>query len=213
MKFPRTYHLPWSPGRGSDDKVHTPDDIKSNFLRRNLIITEKLDGENQCWSRNSWHLRSESSTAGGILRSKSKAKWAEVQWFIPESEFWFVEDISNLHSIEYQDHLCEFFLIAVWDKKLKLWADHKYVELCAKKVDLSPAPVLVKGTSWDSIESLEEAVNWQAQQPSVLGGNREGVVVGIEDCLNDWTASTAKWVRANHVQTNQHWTRQRLKEL
>ncbi len=43
MKYPRTYHLPWSPGKASDDKVLQS---TADFIGTPLIITEKLDGEN-----------------------------------------------------------------------------------------------------------------------------------------------------------------------
>ena len=42
-KYNRTYHLPWSPGATSDDKISN--DI-SNLIDDYIIITEKLDGEN-----------------------------------------------------------------------------------------------------------------------------------------------------------------------
>lgn len=35
IKYPRTLHLPWSPGRGDDDKVLSEGQVE-----------EKLDGEN-----------------------------------------------------------------------------------------------------------------------------------------------------------------------
>lgn len=42
-KYPRTYHLPWSPGVSEDDK--TISDI-SIFRDSEVVVSEKLDGEN-----------------------------------------------------------------------------------------------------------------------------------------------------------------------
>jgi hypothetical protein len=42
-KYPRTYHLPWSPGVNDDDKVISDINI---FRDHEVVITEKLDGEN-----------------------------------------------------------------------------------------------------------------------------------------------------------------------
>lgn len=42
-KYPRTPHLPWSPGATSDDKYIQ--DLNS-FKGRKIVITEKMDGEN-----------------------------------------------------------------------------------------------------------------------------------------------------------------------
>jgi len=43
VKYPRTYHLPWSPGVTKDDRV-----IKSTnvFEGREVVVTVKMDGEN-----------------------------------------------------------------------------------------------------------------------------------------------------------------------
>ena len=48
IKYPRTFHLPWSPGATSDDKM-----LKSieHFIGKEVVITEKMDGEN-CLDRN-----------------------------------------------------------------------------------------------------------------------------------------------------------------
>ena len=42
-KYPRTFHIPGSPGATSDDKI-----LKSldHFKGKRVIITEKMDGEN-----------------------------------------------------------------------------------------------------------------------------------------------------------------------
>jgi len=42
-KFPRIYHVPWSPNLQNDDRRH-PD--MSIFEGREVVVTEKMDGEN-----------------------------------------------------------------------------------------------------------------------------------------------------------------------
>lgn len=42
VKFPRTYHLPWSEGRSSDDKVLESLD---SFIEQEVVVTVKMDGE------------------------------------------------------------------------------------------------------------------------------------------------------------------------
>ena len=41
-KYPRTYHLPWSPGTTSDDKKLSGDWFDM-YKGKEIIITEKLD--------------------------------------------------------------------------------------------------------------------------------------------------------------------------
>lgn len=43
IKYPRTFHLPWSLGATSDDKVLKNVD---HFEGTCVVITEKMDGEN-----------------------------------------------------------------------------------------------------------------------------------------------------------------------
>lgn len=54
-KYPRTYHLPWSEGATNDDRIsHSID----SFLNTDIIITEKLDGENCGMTNNGVYARS-----------------------------------------------------------------------------------------------------------------------------------------------------------
>ena len=45
MKYPRTYHLPYSPGATKDDKK-LQDGWFSSYIGQEIVITAKLDGEN-----------------------------------------------------------------------------------------------------------------------------------------------------------------------
>lgn len=55
VKYPRTYHLPWSPGTTNDDKI-----LKSltGFDGEHVVCTVKMDGENTSLYRNGLHARS-----------------------------------------------------------------------------------------------------------------------------------------------------------
>lgn len=59
-----------------------------------------------------------------------------------------------------------------------------------------------------------------AKQPSACGGVREGVVVRVAGDFKDedFATSVMKWVRKDHVQTDEHWkhkeiVRNKLKEV
>ncbi|TYB64218.1 kinase, partial [Nonomuraea sp. PA05] len=55
VHYPRTPHLPWSPGA-------TPDDVRAGDLSglrgREVVVTEKLDGENTTLYADGLHARS-----------------------------------------------------------------------------------------------------------------------------------------------------------
>jgi hypothetical protein len=58
LKYPRTPHLPWSPGIGDDDRIL--DDL-SSLQGEPVIITVKMDGENTTLARDYIHARSTDS--------------------------------------------------------------------------------------------------------------------------------------------------------
>ena len=58
MKYPRTYHVPFSPGATGDDKRLSEEDFLKHFANRRLIFTEKLDGENSAITRFDCYARS-----------------------------------------------------------------------------------------------------------------------------------------------------------
>ena len=53
-KYPRTFHLPDSPGATADDKVQH--DL--SWLDGELVVTEKLDGGNLTFTRDAMYARS-----------------------------------------------------------------------------------------------------------------------------------------------------------
>lgn len=58
-KYPRTMHLPWSPGWTKDDRVLQ---TTEHFVGQEVVVTEKMDGENTTLARDYTHARSVSSS-------------------------------------------------------------------------------------------------------------------------------------------------------
>lgn len=80
VKYPRTFHLPWSEEIHNDDKTLT--DL-SCFEGEEVVITEKMDGENTTWYNDYTHARSINSTKS-IARTHNKNEWAQKGWEIPD---------------------------------------------------------------------------------------------------------------------------------
>ena len=55
-KYPRTYHLPYSPGTTSDDRILHGEWFK-HYEGKEIVITEKLDGENTAMTRDDVYAR------------------------------------------------------------------------------------------------------------------------------------------------------------
>jgi hypothetical protein len=67
VKYPRTYHVLWSPGMNDDDRMLPNMD---SFEGRRVIVTEKMDGENTTMYSDYIHARSVDG------RSHSSQDWA-----------------------------------------------------------------------------------------------------------------------------------------
>ena len=62
-------------------------------------------------------------------------------------------------------------------------------------------------------EQLHQIVDELVKKPSEYGDTREGVVIRIADefSIDDFSKCVCKWVRPNHVTTDEHWTKHWVK--
>lgn len=206
VKAPRTYHLPWSPGKTDDDKT-LPD--LSGFEGRRVVVNVKMDGENTTINGKDGyvHARSVEPMAPHASRNRVKALAAIVGPELPEGWRLCGENITAKHSIHYQ-HLPEsdawyFNVFNVWtDANECLSWDG--VEEWAALLDLPLVPVLYRGP-WD-----EKIIRGLAA-PEFRGDPMEGYVVRVEDGFpfRDYRRLVGKYVRAGHVATSHHWRHER----
>jgi hypothetical protein len=208
-KYPRTLHLPWSPGGTKDDKRMR--DVNA-LLGMDIVLTEKLDGSNLCMTREEIFARSHSGAPKHPSFDQAKAFHAQIGWKLPSGHSLFGEWCYAVHSIEYT--LPTYFhVFAIRDDVHKWWLRWHEVEDLCKSLGLTHVPVLEK-TVARTEKKLQELTERHAHEPSVYGATREGVVVrqavGWED--GDFPLLTGKWVRANHVQTDDHWKHQEIRK-
>jgi hypothetical protein len=112
-KYPRTSHLPWSPGVGSDDLVLP---LLGAFSGKNVIVTEKMDGENTSLYRGHIHARSMDSR-NHPSRNWLKRWHANMAHDIPEGWRICGENLYARHSIAYDDLLSYFYAFSIWDSE------------------------------------------------------------------------------------------------
>jgi len=198
IKYPRTLHLPWSEGKTDDDRVHRSLD---GFIGSEVIVTEKMDGENTTLYRDYFHAR---SIDGPSHESQSwaRALQARIGWQIPEG--WRVcgENLFAKHSIHYDKLDSYFMAFSIWNDRNRClsWDDTvTWLDL----LGLKPVPVLFRGT-WN--EKLIRTFD------SLAGKEREGYVVRVarEFGFTEFRQVVGKYVRAGHVQTSHGWKRQRI---
>lgn len=191
-KYPRTYHLPWSEGLTDDDRMHG--DL-SYFEGKEVVVTEKMDGENTTIYNNYIHARSvdgESHWTQSYLRKLA----ATIGHEIPDD--WRVcgENLYATHSIKYTNLLNFFMVFSIWNEKHQCLSWDETV-VWADLLGLITVPVLYRGI-WDAklIKGMYDAK---------LG--KEGYVVRIADRFDygEFKMAMGKFVRKNHVTTNHHW--------
>ena len=203
QKYPRTYHLKFSPGTTSDDrfvKSHEP------ILGRQIIITEKLDGENCGMTEHGVFARSHATFTTSAWSKEVRQLHSLIKNDIGEDMYLFGENMEGIHSIEYSELKSYFYLFGL--RQGSLWASWEDIKELAFLMDLQVVPTLFEGIIHDEKE-LQELVENLASQPSILGGRREGIVIrNAESFLEkDFSENVMKWVRKGHVQTDEHWTR------
>jgi RNA ligase len=209
-KYNRTLHLPWSPGQGSDDKVAKSVDSLINVP---IVISEKMDGSNTSLEKDGCFARTHAGAPTHVSFDGLKSLHASLKYYLWEDVQIFGEWLYALHSIAY-DTLPGYFLMFGIRELYKgddYWYSWAMVEEWAHSLQLSTVPVLWQGTvaSDKELQTLTEEL---VKQPSAYGETREGVVVRIADRFDDVNFSKCimKWVRKDHVQTDQHWKSQEI---
>ena len=201
-KYPRTHHLPWSDTIGPDGD-HVLESVKV-FAGQEVVVTEKLDGENTTLYASHLHARSLDSRHHPS-RARVKALHARLAQFIPPGFRINGENCFAKHSIFYTGLPAHLVVFAVWqgDECLSWDETEAFIaQLEAQSGERVPlAPVLYRGI-WD-----EKKIRALQTGTSRFGGAQEGYVVRLARrfTLAEWHDSIAKYVRPKHVQTGPHW--------
>lgn len=195
VKYPRTWHLLWSPGIHSDDRVMPSIE---RFVGRRVIVHEKLDGENTTMYTDYIHAR---SVDGRHHPSRDWAKglWGRVAHDIPPDWRVCCENLFARHSIAYDNLQSYVYGFSVWNERNEClpWDDTKeWLDL----LGIVPCPVIYDGLFDERlIRGLyDERRDW---------ATREGYVMRIADGFSygQYRHCVGKYVRRGHVQTTRHW--------
>ena len=202
-KYNRSYHLFFSENLQNDDRM-----AKSiqPLLNREVVITEKLDGSNTCYTKDHCFGRSHAAPTNNPWDVKARELHSILKHSIDEDLFLFGEGMEAIHSIYYEKLTSCFYLFGA--KYEETWASWDDIELYAALLNIPTVPVLFRGIFTTEIE-LKKYILDLAKKESSLGGEREGVVIRVADSFQDSDFSTylQKFVRKNHVRTDEHWQR------
>lgn len=200
VKYPRTFHLPWSPGMHDDDRMMPDVNV---FEGKRVVVMEKLDGENTSMYNDHIHARSVSS-GGHPSRNWIRAFHSRIQADIPPLWRINVENMYAEHSIHYKDLDTYAYGFAIWDEKncILTWKDTlDWFNL----LGIIPCPVIY----WDVYDRAKIEAAYDAYREARLkqGGDIEGYVIRIDEPFpfSQFKHNVGKYVRKGHVQTTKHW--------
>ncbi|MFI5809573.1 RNA ligase family protein [Streptomyces sp. NPDC051643] len=194
VHYPRTPHLPWSPGATSDD-VRVADLAGLRDLE--VVVTEKLDGENTTLYADGLHARSLDS-AHHPSRAWVKALQGRIGAALPPG--WRVcgENLYARHSIAYTELDSWFYGFSVWDGERCLGWDRTVRFL--RRLGVPVPRVLWRGVL---DERAVRALRVLRLDPARQEGYVVRTVEGFEH--EEFGRRVAKWVRPGHVRTDTHW--------
>jgi hypothetical protein len=194
FKYGHTPHLPFSPGTQSEDKLLK----NTNHLKGlTVTITEKMDGENTNFYYHRFHARSLDSN-NHPSRNYVKGIWGRIKYQIPDGWRICGENMYATHSVLY-DNLEDYFLVfSIWDENNnKLHYDDE-CEIC-DLLGLKQVPLIWTGKFEDApFDDIIKSMDFTKQEGFVVQNMKSYN-------YNDFEDNIAKYVRAKHVQTDEHW--------
>lgn len=194
-KYPRTYHILSSPGATDDDKT-----LKnlSQFVEKDVVIMEKMDGESSSCSKDYTHARSLDSN-NHPSRNWIKGMWAEKSYLLPNDWRICFENVFATHAINYDNLETYAFVLNIWDENNMCLDYDETLEWCTL-LGLIHAPVLFRGVFDEKI--LNNIIN------NLDLEKQEGIVIRNTNSFHydDFKNNYGKWVRVGHVQEDStHW--------
>jgi hypothetical protein len=174
----------------------------SFFEGKEVVVTEKMDGENTSIYRDHYHARSLDSPYHPSRTYVGKLQ-GRVGWQVPEGWRICGENMYAKHSIKYTSLEDYFLVFSIWNADNVCLSWDETLEWC-ELLDLTFVPVLYRGKYNEDLFRgwTEESLNSRSPDPV------EGYVIRTAGSFayEDFTPNVAKWVRKGHVQpTEGHW--------
>lgn len=197
-KYGRTFHLPISSGATSDDKIMSSLD---GLIVEDLVVTEKMDGENTTIHTGGSHARSPDSRYHPS-RDWLKAFAAGISPYLREGERIVGENLFARHSVAY-DALPSYFLGFAWivDEEVQPW-DLTLARF--EELGIQAVPTLYRGPYRKGLfDGLAKSLDLTRQEGFVV----RTAEAFMESAMPD---RVGKYVREGHVQSEIHWMKAEL---
>ena len=237
-KYPRTLHAHSSLGTTSDDRFLPRGYVNAFAAMDELVVTEKLDGQNNCFNRHGVFARTHATPTTHPWDKPLRERWELIKNDLGDLEV-FGENMYGIHSIAYRELASYFYVFAVREKDR--WLSWEEVEFYARLLDFPTVPTYtvkrplrefvakerseeaaleawltdVLGRPW--LESTETGGRLGGYDPATKAPASEGFVIrntgsyaatdGPLAVAENEFGQVMKLVRAGHVKTDVHWTK------
>ena len=212
-KYGRTFHYPFSPGTTSDDRINH--DYWNDVSQITKVVhTEKLDGENTCLNQYGVFARSHAAPTRHPWANYLKERWGLLKNDLGNLEI-FGENIYAIHSIQYTNIEQHFYVFGI--REFDKWLSWDEVKFYAAMLDFPTVPELVFVEPKDQVNFEDEILSIVQQESTfqsidpVAQNNcsMEGIVSRnlAAYAVEDFKKNVFKYVRKDHVKTDEHWTR------
>ena len=161
-KYSRSLHAPISLGTTSDDRF-MPAGYLATFAQKDaLVLTEKLDGQNNCFNRHGVFARSHAAPTQHPWDKPLIERWQRIKDDLGDLEL-FGENLYGIHSIAYRRLESYFYLFAV--RQGERWLGWDEVKFYAALFDFPTVPELpirqpLRDVYRDGIDENRQLADW-----------------------------------------------------
>jgi protein-tyrosine phosphatase/adenylate kinase family enzyme len=218
MKFPRTQHL-YNLGSASRDDLILTNNEQKEFLNREIVIEEKIDGANFGISIDQESYKIMYQNRSHYVSSAYSSQFKKLDYWeneyredlfkviIPGRYILFGEWLFARHSIHYSKLPGFFVAFDIFDKQVGKFLSRKKLEELLSQTKIP----LINKIAQGNYKKIEDIVSLVKSKSQYYEGTIEGVYVRI--CEGDFTVKRAKIVRSDFLCGNQeltgkfkHWT-------
>lgn len=195
-KYPKTPHLSFSNNVDKSDNVLSEAESLKRVNSPEIVVTEKMDGENITIYKYSWHVRSLDSKTKSYHSYFLNRILPRIQSIIPEGIVIHGEYMYPTHSIYYDNLESYFYIFAVetYEGEFLSWEE---TEEWARLLGFPTPQVLASGK-----------LDLSLLIKSVESSGKEGFVLRNKNKFpySLFKENVSKYVCKNHTKTSENWT-------
>lgn len=149
-KYNRSLHAHISLGTTSDDRFIPSGYVKAFAEMDSLVLTEKLDGQNNCFNKRGVFARSHTAPTQHAWDKPMRERWQLIKNDLKDLEI-FGENMYGIHSIAYHKLESYFYVFAV--REGDQWLSWEEVQFYASLLDFPTVPeITIKHSLKDLFE-------------------------------------------------------------